>query len=233
MTRIGLALFSVRDELDRDLLGTLRAVAEIGYEGVELFDLHGRSAPELRVAVDRLGLATTSRHASLEAIERELPALADEARILGWRRLVLPWLDPATLDDAAWPARLARVARAASDLGLELGYHNHDAEIRTGFLERLPPDVFIELDLGWAWWAGADPVALLTRFDGRVPLVHVKDVRDRAGHSFVPVGDGAVDYEHVVPAAVEAGADWLLVEQDECQGSALAAAARSFLYLAN
>jgi sugar phosphate isomerase/epimerase len=87
--------------------------------------------------------------------------------------------------------------------------------------------VFLELDLGWAWFAGADPLSLLERARGRCPLVHVKDFSSREPGSFAFVGDGAVGYEDVAPAAVAAGAEWLLVEQDETEGPALAAARRS------
>ena len=77
---------------------------------------------------------------------------------------------------------------------------------------------FLELDLGWAWYAGADPLTLLVRARGRCPLVHVKDFYSREPGSFAPVGDGAIGYERIAPAAVAAGAEWLLVEQDETEG---------------
>jgi sugar phosphate isomerase/epimerase len=227
MARVGLMLYTVRDECAHDLEGTLRAVAAMGYEGVELFDLHGHEPARVRGWLDELGLAVAGRHAGLEAIETRLPELAREAEEIGWRRLVLSWLNPSTLDDPAWPERLGRAAAEAASLGLELGYHNHDAEVRDGFLDRLPPELYVELDLGWTWWAGADPVELLERLRGRVPLVHVKDFRSRGDRDFAPVGDGAVGYERVAPAAVAAGVEWLLVEQDETDGPALEAARRS------
>ena len=159
-------------------------------------------------------------------MESRLAELAEEAEAIGWRRLVVSWLDPSQLGDASL-ARLAAAAQAAADHGLELGFHNHDAEVREGFIDRLPPEVFLELDAGWAWWAGADPVDLL----GRGPLVHVKDFRTRGERSFCPVGDGAVGYERVAPAAARAGAEWLLVEQDETDGPELDAARRSLVAL--
>ena len=88
-----------------------------------------------------------------------------------------------------------------------------------------PP--FLELDLGWAWFAGADPLTLLGRARGRCPLVHVKDFYSREPGSYAPVGDGEVGYDRVAPAAIAAGAEWLLVEQDETNGPALEAAQRS------
>jgi sugar phosphate isomerase/epimerase len=97
------------------------------------------------------------------------------------------------------------------------------------FLDELLPHrtLFLELDLGWAWYAGADPLSLLGRARGQCPLVHVKDFYSREPGAFAPVGDGAVGYEQVAPAAIAAGAEWLLVEQDETEGPALDAARRS------
>jgi len=226
MARVGLMLYSVREACARDFEATVREVAAMGYEGVELFDLHGREPAEVAGWLGGLGLPACGRHASLDAVESQLDELAEEASAIGWRRLVVSWLDPSQLGDESLQ-RLAAAARAAADRGLELGFHNHDAEVREGFLDRLPPEVFLELDAGWAWWAGADPVDLL----GRGPLVHVKDFRTRGERSFCPVGDGAVGYERVAPAAVRAGVEWLLVEQDETDGPELDAARRSLVAL--
>jgi sugar phosphate isomerase/epimerase len=221
--RIGLMLYSVRDASAADLEGTLREVAAIGYDGVEIFDLHGHAPARVAGWLDELGLVALARHSQLGAIEDDLPALAAEARALGWQRLVLSWVDPVDLTEATLE-RILLAVTAAADAGLELGYHNHDAEITLGFLDLLPPAVFLELDAGWAWYAGVDPASLL----GRGPIVHIKDLRSRSGREFCPVGDGAVGYELLAPAAVEAGAEWLVVEQDESDGSELEDAARSF-----
>src|SRR5918995_491665 len=141
---------------------------------------------------------------------------------------------PATLG-AALVDRLEAAADEAARHGLELGFHNHDAEVgsRDGapsFLDELlaAEKLFLELDLGWAWYAGVDPIDLLGSARGRCPLVHMKDFHSREGRAFAPVGDGAVGYERVALAAIEAGTQWLLVEQDETDGPSLAAARRSF-----
>ena len=236
MARVGVMLYTVREDCARDFEGTLRAVAALGVEGVELFDLHGHDAGVVRGWLDELGLAVCSRHAGLEAIESQLPELAAECTVFGHDRLVLSWIEaPASADAAAAMAeRLGEIARRAAGLGLRLGFHNHDGEVRpldggASFLDELlaRDDVFLELDLGWVWYGGADPVALLDRARGRCPLVHVKDFASREGREFRPVGDGAIDYAAIVPAAVEAGVEWLLVEQDETEGPALDAVARS------
>ena len=232
MARLGLMLYTVRDECARDFPATLREVASLGFVGVELFDLHGLRPAEVARVLDETGLVACGRHASLETIESGLPELAAEADELGWRRLVVSWVDPASLGREL-VTRLGATAVAAAAHGLELGFHNHDAEVRTGFLDDLLANdrLFLELDLGWAWYAGADPVDLLQAARGRCPLVHVKDFASREGRAFAPVGDGAVGYERVAPAAVEAGAEWLLVEQDETAGPSLDAARRSLAAL--
>ena len=93
-------------------------------------------------------------------------------------------------------------------------------------MRALPADLlWLELDLGWIWAAGADPVEQLELTRGRCPLVHVKDLRPGPQHT--PVGDGDVDYARILPAAEAAGAEWLIVEQDEIEGEPLAAVARS------
>jgi sugar phosphate isomerase/epimerase len=239
VARVGLMLYSVREDCARDFEGTLRAVAGLGYEGVELFDLHGHDPGRVRGWLDDCGLAVAGRHAGLEAIETRLPELAAEGEALGASRVVLAWIEPLDSPEEAqaMAERLGRAAHSAAGLGLELGFHNHDAEVRPlddgrTFVDRLLElPVFLELDLGWAWWAGVDPVELLERTRGRVPLVHVKDFRVRGERSFCPVGDGGVGYERVAPAAAAAGVEWLLVEQDEADGPALEAARRSLAAL--
>jgi sugar phosphate isomerase/epimerase len=223
VARIGLMLYTVRKACASDFEGTLREVADIGYAGVELVELHGHAAEEVAGWLSELELEVAGRHARLETMESDLQSLAEEAKTLGYRRLFVPLVDPSALDDAML-ARIAAVRGPVQEAGLELGYHNHDAEIRQGFLDRLPEGVALELDAGWTWWAGADPVDYL----GRGPTVHVKDFKDRETRSYCPIGDGAIDYGRIAPAAVEAGAEWLLVEQDESEGPEIEAARRSY-----
>jgi sugar phosphate isomerase/epimerase len=236
VARIGLMLYTVREDCARDFEGTLRAVASLGYEGVEFFDLHGRDAATVRGWLDEFRLVACGRHAALDALETRLPTLAAECATLGTDRLVLSWIEPPSSSDAAkkMAARLAGIARESVRLGLHFGFHNHDGEVRPldggdSFLEELlaGDDLFLELDLGWAWTAGVDPVTLLRRARGRCPLVHVKDFASAEGREFRPVGEGAIDYGRILPAAVDAGVEWLLVEQDETDEPALEAVERS------
>ena len=238
-SRVGLMLYSLRGDCARDFEGTLRAVREVGYEGVELIDLYGHDPRAVRALLDELGLAVCGRHASLERIESDLDALAGELRAVGSDRLVLAWIPPpATAQEAdAVVARIAPLARRVRDAGLRFGFHNHDGELRPlddgrtvvdRLLELDEDELFFEVDLGWAWFAGVDPAAVVERLAPRVPLVHVKDLAPRAEQLFVPVGDGDVGYGDVLPAIEGLGIDWLLVEQDEVGELGLDAVRRSF-----
>jgi sugar phosphate isomerase/epimerase len=235
---LGLMLYTVRDECARDLEGVLRTVAVIGYDGVEVFDLHGHDPALVRSWLDEHGLVAACRHAGFDALEHSLPALAAELGVLGTDRIALSWIDPpeSAAEARAVVARIAAIASQAQELGLRFGFHNHWGELRPfedgvttlDLLFALPPEqLWLELDLGWAWEAEADPVALLERAAGRCPLVHVKDLRSRGSREHCPVGDGAVGYERVLPTALQAGVEWLIVEQDEVDGSPFQAVERS------
>lgn len=214
--RVGLQLFTVREQCEHDLEATLRGVAELGYEGVELFSLHGRSAGELRALLDELGLAVAGRHVGLDV---DVDALAREMDALGCARVAVAWIDPPETIEVR-DAAVRRIESLAGRVDLQLGFHNHWAEVRrfedgASLLERLPESIWLELDLGWAWHAGESPLRLLEWARGRTPLVHVKDFRARETREFVPVGEGAVGYDAIVPRAIELGVEWLVVEQDE------------------
>ena len=105
MTRVALQLYTIRDDCARDLKGVLRAVGEIGYDGVELFDLHGHDAVQVRGWLDQFGLVAAGRHAGLDALELQLPALAEELRTLGCDRIALSWIDPPPNDTSRRSAR--------------------------------------------------------------------------------------------------------------------------------
>jgi sugar phosphate isomerase/epimerase len=233
VARVGLMLYTIRDECERDLAGTLRRVAELGYDGVEFWQLHGNDPAEVRGWLDELGLAVAGRHTDLEELDTRLPQLADELQVLGTNRAALGWIEPSS--DAL--ARVTAAAENARAAGIDFGFHNHAPEVQPldggpgTFLDRLrelPHELlWLELDLGWVWHGGADPIEELAKTKGRCPLVHVKDFRNRETREDVPVGDGSVGYERVLPAAVEAGAEWLLVEEDDVEGPPFEAVERS------
>ena len=200
---IGLQLYTVREQAGKDFEGTLKEVAAIGYQEVELYSFFGRKAAEVRRALEGAGLKCVSAHYPVPALRDDLAASIDYAKELGLRFIICPFpglADPArlkaggpsftdslTLDDWKWNADLFnKVGEAAKKAGLRFGYHNHHIEFRefggvTAFdelLRRTDPDlVTIELDCGWVKVAGLDPADLIAKHASRVGLLHVKDVK--------------------------------------------------------
>ena len=178
------------------------------------------------------------RHAGLPLVENELEILAAELRTLQTDRLVVSWVEPPKTPAEAIEIRdrLVAAAERAAALGLRLGFHNHDGELTVlddgrSLLDRLIDDadspLFLELDLGWVWYAGFEPLSLLERAGPRAPLVHVKDMRNDGGPVYVPLGDGDVDYRRLDETSVRAGTEWLILEQDETYGAGFDAVAES------
>jgi sugar phosphate isomerase/epimerase len=234
--RIALQLYTLREV---DALSAVEQLVGQGYDGVELFQQH--SSEELRRLAARLGdlgLEVCGRHVPLDRLEADLDAVAGEADVLRCRRVVVPSAER-PVDRASAEAlaeRLAALSARVAGAGLELGYHNHwweleplaDGTLVLDVLAGLDPGlVALELDLGWAWYAGADPAELVRRHAGRIPLVHVKDFRVREREATCPVGDGTIDYAAVVEAAPAAGIEWLIVEQEDLDGDRFEATERS------
>lgn len=240
--RPGLQLYTVRDALDADLEGTLRRAADIGYREVELAGLPRVAAPVMRVSLERYGLSAPSMHASYDRLRGDFAGVVEEARALGATHLVCPSVEAAergTADDWKKVCRtLNGIGRTAHAQGLVLAYHNHDFEFAPfadgttpfGLLmtETDPHDVKLELDVYWVAKAGQDPVQYLKNGEGRIVLVHLKDL-GRDG-STVEVGSGVLPMEQIVRTALLAGVRHLFVEQDD-SADPLASIARSFQFL--
>ena len=220
---LALQLYTLRDHCARDFRATLASVREMGFTGVELAGLNGHTAAEVRAWLDALGLVAVSAHASIDDLDQRPQTEIEHARVLGYKRIVMPWTTARSESETAdLLARLRRAAATLAAAGLALGYHNHDFELapRPGprrMLDQIleEPALFLEPDLGWLWYAGMDPAGFLRAHRDRCPIIHIKDFRTRTERSFCPVGAGAVGYDHLVPLAASLGVEALIVEQDE------------------
>src|SRR5262249_47989517 len=117
--RVGLQLWTVREACDRDLERVLRTVGEQGFDGVELFQLHGHTAQQVRAWLDSANLVAAGRHVRMEAIESDMRDVAEELRVLGVDRAAVGWIDPEALERTDEVVeRLADAAGAARDWGI-------------------------------------------------------------------------------------------------------------------
>lgn len=241
---LAVQMYTLRDAVQQDIVGTLRAVAELGYRAVELHTLGGLSARELRTELDALGLQVSSMHIGLDRLETQLDQELEDLQILGGSYAVCPYLaeDRRASADAyrVVAHSLNNIGRKAQEQGITLAYHNHAFEFdkfgeETGFdilfSETDPKLVASQLDVYWVAFAGVDPIAKLREFTGRVPLVHLKDLSADQPPTFAEVGSGTLDFPAIIEAANQAGSEWLIVEQDVCQRPPLESIGMSLSYL--
>jgi sugar phosphate isomerase/epimerase len=238
---IALQLYTVRDQLAQDYVGTLRKIAEMGYVGVETANMFGESPASAAKLFGELGLTVSSAHSALPLGDKKQVVL-DTLGTLGCKRLILAWQPPElfkTEDGIKQVCDLLNEgATVAKANGLSLGYHNHWAEygmvngrLATDImLDRLSPEVFLEVDVYWAQTAGQNPAEVVRRLGSRAPLLHIKDGPCQIEPPMTALGEGVVD----VPAVVGAGAgstEWLVVELDRCATDMLEAVGKSYQYL--
>jgi sugar phosphate isomerase/epimerase len=224
--RIALQLYTVRERTARDMLGTLRQLAEMGYGAVEFAGYGGVDARELRAALQEHDLRAASAHVSFGAWTLDPERVISELRTLGCSHAVVPMMPPEYREDEATVARFAealnRLGEACEAEGLGFSYHNHEFEFSplgvTTAWEVLVRDtdpnlVKLELDVFWARYAGVDPVGLLQSLAGRVALLHLKDMAPD-GRSDAPVGEGTMPWARLIEAGKAARVEWYIVEQD-------------------
>jgi sugar phosphate isomerase/epimerase len=239
---IAIQMYTLRDQVAADIVGTLRAVAELGYGAVELHSFGGLSAADLRTQLDTLGLQVAGVHIALNRLEQQLDAALADMRALGSRYVVCPFLPPERRSAEGYHTlaqTLGRVGRECRAQGFQLCYHNHDFEFQrlseqTGFDILFGKTdaalVQFELDVYWAAFAGRDPVEQLGSLKGRVPLVHLKDMA-AGSRTFAEVGHGTLDFPAILAACDAAGAQWLIVEQDRSERPPLESVGMSLAYL--
>jgi sugar phosphate isomerase/epimerase len=250
-------LWTVRNELEQDLDGTLARLSEIGFTQVEAFGFVDR-ADALAAAFQRHGLSVPTGHASLASNVENPYAKLDTptaeavfaaATKLGMTTVFEPFVAAdrwKTVEDVTKTATLLNAAAlSASDHGITVGYHNHNQEIVNVldgrfalevFAELLAPEVVLELDVYWAAAGGADVAALVERLAERVVALHVKDGTLDPTPSVgsvptdqVPAGTGVVDLVGALEAATSAR--YAVVEFDAYQGDIWEGVAAGFEFL--
>lgn len=251
----GVQLYTVRSQISSDPAGTLKRIADIGYRELEVMQ---GTLPVVAPIASKLGLTIVSVHLDGPTSAGEgLDGFVEEAKTHRLRYVVVPFVAPAErpTDRAgfdALAARLSRMARTASSAGLQLCYHNHAFEFGrdpngTTWLDTLmrgtaEAGMQLQLDVFWATIAGANPVALLRQYKGRVASLHLKDKDPGAVASltessvprtaFVEVGAGALNFPSILAAAREAGVQHHFVEQDYAAGDPVESLKKSYAYLA-
>jgi sugar phosphate isomerase/epimerase len=232
---LGLQLYSVRSLLPEEFDGTLAKVRGDGYTVVEAAGYYDHTAADFRKAMDAAGLRCVSTHYTLALLEAQLGQLMEYAQTLGLEFIVCSssggmHRDPQakgapTLDDWRWIAgEFNRIGEKVKAAGMTFGIHNHTPEFAVidgvlvyDELLRLtdPKVVVFEMDAGWVYASGHNPVDYLAKTPERFPLMHVKDmIRGADGKVHMTVlGKGNMDYGPIMRAAT--GLKYYFVEQEQ------------------
>jgi sugar phosphate isomerase/epimerase len=229
---IALQLYSLREIAGKDVPGTLAAVAQMGYQGVEFAGYHDRKAKDLRQILDHNGLKCCGTHTALDTLTGDaLKATVEFNQVLGNKFLIVPWLPPsittslAALMDAA--KRLTELADKVRESGMRVGYHAHAHDFKL-LADRIPwevlftnagPDVVMQMDVGNCLDGGGDPVAELKKFPGRAATIHLKE---HGGPQGAVIGQGDVPWKEIFQVCeTTGGTEWYIVEQESYHGSPL------------
>jgi sugar phosphate isomerase/epimerase len=218
--RVGMQLYTVRAEMEKDFDGTLAKVAAIGYKEVEFAGYFKRTPQQVRAALEKAGLTAPATHVDYPSLAADkLPAVLENARAIGHQYLVNPWIDESLRKEPDIWKRVAETFNRAGEMsgkaGIQFAYHNHHFEFAPVdgklpyelLLEQCDPKlVKMELDLCWITAAGRDPLEYFKRYPGRFPLVHVKGLTKK------PDAGGAAPIQSVMPDLTDVGTndmiDW-------------------------
>ncbi len=257
---IGLQLYTVRDAMASDPIGTLAKVAAIGYNSVEgatytgTEKFYGMSPKDFKAVLNNNGLKMQSSHYRLGeqqegdkivqgTILHDWDRVVDDAATLGLKYMVCAFLTPSergSLDHYKYVADQLNIAgERCKKSGIQLCYHNHNFE----FIKqdgKYPYDILLgsdkdlvkmEMDIYWVTKARQNPISLFQAHPGRFPLWHVKDMDRTPEEGFAAVGTGIIDFKEIFRHKKEAGLKYFFVEQDNCPGSPFISIQESYSYI--
>lgn len=245
--KIGLQVYTVRDAADKDFKGTMEKIKEMGYDGVELAGLHGKTFDEVAAILKEVGLVAESAHVPYQELIVDPVKTIASYKSIGCKYITIPYMvdehRPGKPGFNEVVANIAKIGEECKKQGVTLLYHNHDFEfvrVENGQygLDYLYSEVSAELlqtelDTCWVNVAGENPTEYIKKYAGRCPIVHLKDFvggksenmyeligidtaksETKSEFAFRPVGQGVQDFRSITAAAVECGAEWMVVEQD-------------------
>jgi sugar phosphate isomerase/epimerase len=221
----GIQLYTVRDAMATDVAETLQAIAGIGYGEVEFAGYFEHTPGQIRMMLERFGLAAPSTHMDARALRDNPQPLVDAAAEIGHDYVTVAWLDPEdrnSLDDyRKWAEVFNRVGEICRSNGLRMAYHNHDFEFAP-MQGRVPFDILLEatdpslvdfeLDFFWVVTGGRDILDVIRQAPGRMTMSHIKDF-DSAGN-MVDVGKGTIDFAAILADPAAAAIQHCFVEHD-------------------
>jgi sugar phosphate isomerase/epimerase len=246
LRRVGVQLYSLRDDARRNLERTLVDIAAIGYRDVEMlgsFNNFGMPPARVREILDRNGLRAPSTHVGGNALD-DLDRQLEDAQTLGHQYIIvasLPISGRPTLDDyRRWADRLNEAGQRTLRRGIRIGFHNHAGDLAPIdgavpydlLVERTDPSlVRLQLDTGNLAMAGRDPLEYIKRYGARYWLFHIKDVPKLGATTDTELGKGVIDFRRLLASIDDIDDKLLFVEQETYPGTPLESVRRDYAYI--
>ena len=250
--KIAVQLYSVRKEIEKDIRGTLKRIADIGFEAVETaFWPESISVKQAGQYLKDAGLAVCSAHIELPTGAQKT-AWLETAKELGCKKMIWHgWPEDIRYGSLDGTKQLVAIYNEANHFakanGLQFGIHNHWWEFRNKagkrfvyevLLDQLEKDIFFEIDTYWVKVAGHNPADIVRKFGKRAPMLHIKDgsavwrdsLADDNPDPMVAVGKGTQNFPAIVKAA-NGNTEWMIVEMDKATTDIFEALQESYDYL--
>ena len=239
---VGIQMYTLRDAMTADALGSLKKLSDLGYKNLELANysngkFYGFAPKEFKKIVKDLGMNILSSHTQVEATGITVDnakKMADDHAELGVKYCVQPWVNEPDRNIESYKKMVGdwnQVGKIMKGVGIQFGYHNHNFEFKNVnglvpyydiFMKEMDADLItMELDLFWATKAGQDPVEMFKKYPGRFQLFHLKDMRTKQDPFFdvikddvCSVGAGVIDFKSILASKDIAGMKHWFVEDD-------------------
>ncbi len=239
---VGLQLYTIRDAMAADAMGSMKKVSDLGYKNLELANysngkFYGYAPKEFKKIVTDLGMDILSSHTQVEAAGITVDnakKMADDHAELGVKYCIQPWVNEPDRNIESYKKMVGdwnEVGKIMKGVGIQFGYHNHNFEFKSIdgvvpyydiYMKEMDPDLItMEIDLFWVNKAGQDPVEMFKKYPGRFQLFHMKDMHTKQDPFFdvikddvCSVGAGVIDFKTILASKDIAGMKYLFVEDD-------------------
>ena len=244
---IAAQLYTLRDYLQTpdQIFETLKKVKDIGYNAVQVSGMGPVDSLQLKKMVDEVGLKICATHISYDSLKNNLDSVISDHKLWECEYIglgAMPQQFRKSLDGyMEFLRNISQIAQSIAQSGLNFVYHNHKFEFekfdsKTGIdflFDKTDPETFgFEIDTYWVQAGGADPVDWIKKVEGRMGIVHFKDMAIKEDQQiFAEIGEGNLDWTSIIKACRETGVKWYAVEQDVCQRDPLESLDISLRYL--
>ncbi|MCL2663239.1 MAG: sugar phosphate isomerase/epimerase [Oscillospiraceae bacterium] len=240
LNEFAIQLYSVRDETEKDFIGTLEKLGKngLGYTGVEFAGFGGISSDEMKKTLADNGLKAIGSHTMTDRLLENLDEEIAYHKAIGAEYIICPYEEIKTKADVlALAKKLTPVAGKIKAAGLKFGYHNHAHEFVKDegeylldiLFDNLPAGTVMELDIFWSEYADVDSLAYMEKHKNRLEILHVKQIGENKKN--VELNKGFIDFGDVIKKAKAMGVKHFVLEQEEYETSSMTSVENAIRYI--